>query len=181
MKNTSAYPLFPKTGTHWSSYGEVLVSDSLIRYINKLDKIPKKLPSFKILEIETSTQMKHRDDDIEKGMNLMFDIQDLKMAYPKYEIKKHVNPNATRVLTIADSYYWGLYNIGLSNHTFGNGEFWFYNQQIYPQMPNGPKMVSDLRLIESVEKNDILLIISTDATLYRFAFGFIDNLYEAYF
>ena len=181
MKDTSAYPLFPKTGTHWSSYGEVLVCDSLIRYINTLDKIPEKLPSFKILEIETATDMKHRDDDIEKGMNLMFDIQDLEMAYPKYEIQKRVSPNATKVLTIADSYYWGLYNIGLSNHTFGNGEFWFYNQQIYPEIPNRPKMVKDIQLINSVEKNDIILLISTDATLHRFAFGFIDKLYDAYF
>ena len=181
MKDTSAFPLFPKTGTHWSSYGEVLASDSLIRYINTLDKIPQKIPSFEILDIEKSKKMRHRDDDIEQGMNLMFDIKDLEMAYPKYEINKHNIPNTTRVLTIADSYYWGLFNLGLSKWVFGNGQFWFYNQQIYPESTNGPKMVEELKLIEAVEKNDIVLLLSTDATLHRFAFGFIDNLYNAYF
>tara|TARA_B100001287_G_scaffold119769_1_gene100893 strand:+ start:2124 stop:3281 length:1158 start_codon:yes stop_codon:yes gene_type:complete len=181
MKDTTSYPLFPKTGIHWSSYGEVLATDSLIRYLNNLDKIAQKIPSFEIIGIDISNKIKHRDDDIEKGMNLMFDIKDLVMAYPKFIINDNKEPNTIKVLTIADSYYWGLYNMGLSKQAFGNGEFWFYNQQVFPERTKGPKMVQDLQLIKAVEKNDIILLLSTDATLHRFAFGFIDNLYEAYF
>jgi len=33
LKDTSRYLLYPKQGTHWSKYGECLVADSLIKYI----------------------------------------------------------------------------------------------------------------------------------------------------
>ena len=180
MKDSSPHPLFPKTGIHWSSYGEVLVADSLVKYIDALNPL-QSMPSFSIKSINTSSKMKHRDDDIEKGMNLLFDIPDLVMAYPKYHLEKSTKEKNTKVLSIADSYYWGLYNLGLSKHTFGNGQFWFYNKKIYPKPEEGPQLVSELNLVETVEKNDVIILMSTDATLHRFAFGFIDQLYELYY
>ncbi|MEZ5195368.1 MAG: hypothetical protein R2764_02890 [Bacteroidales bacterium] len=35
LKDTIQYPLFPKTGTHWSDYAAVLASDSLLNFIEK--------------------------------------------------------------------------------------------------------------------------------------------------
>ncbi|PWH86555.1 alginate O-acetyltransferase AlgX-related protein [Brumimicrobium oceani] len=179
-KSTSEYPLFPKTGIHWSKYGELLAADSIIKYINSISQY-KKVPELILGEIETSSRMRDTDDDIEKGMNLMFNIPDLEMAYPDYSFKEEKSSNQPKVLTIADSYYWGMFNWGLSQKAFNKGQFWYYNAAIYPDSYDEPINVSDINIVDEVEKNEVVLLMSTDANLYKFAFGFIDQLHEAYF
>ncbi len=178
MKPTSPHPLFPKTGIHWSKYGELLAADSIIKYINTIQR-NKKIPELLIGEIEVSNTMRDSDDDIEKGMNLLFNIEDLPMGYPQFEVP--MKKNNAKVLTVADSYYWGMFNWGMSRDAFNEGQFWFYNVQIYPDSYEAPLNVSDINIIEEVEKNDVVILMSTDANLFKFAFGFIDQLYEAYF
>ncbi|MBT5933250.1 MAG: hypothetical protein HOH34_07920 [Flavobacteriales bacterium] len=41
-------------------------------------------------------------------------------------------------------------------------------------------MVNDINVLREVEKHNLILLIATDAMLYKFAFGFIDQLYELY-
>ncbi|MCL3781041.1 hypothetical protein EMN47_11695 [Prolixibacteraceae bacterium JC049] len=178
MKTTSPHPLFPKTGIHWSKYGEVLVADSLIKYINHL-KGEQLIGQLTIDSIATSNQMRDTDDDIEQGMNILSNIEDLKMGYPFFHLDENKS-NSPKVLTIADSYYWGMFNWGLSRKAFNNGQFWFYNEQIYPAKDGKPQLVKDIDIKTEVEKNSVILLIATDANLYRFAFGFIDQLYNAY-
>ncbi len=178
MKTSSPHPLFPKTGIHWSKYGEVLAADSIIKYINTIQK-DKKIPELSIGEVEASNSVRDTDDDIEKGMNLLFNIKDLTMGYPQFQVP--IKKNNPKVLTIADSYYWGMFNWGLSRDAFNEGQFWFYNVQIYPDSYEAPVNVADINMIEEVEKNDVVILMSTDANLYKFAFGFIDQIYEAYF
>ena len=180
MKSSSPYPLFPKTGIHWSNYGEVLAADSIIKYINSIQK-DKKIPELVIGNVEVPDTTRYSDDDIEKGMNLLFNIEDLPMGYPHFRLLKDVNSNKVKVLTVADSYYWGMFNWGLSRDAFNEGQFWFYNVQIYPDSYTAPLNVGDIDMIEEVEKNDVIILMSTDANLYKFAFGFIDQLYDAYF
>ncbi len=179
-KATSEYPLFPKTGIHWSKYGELLAADSIIHYINSISQY-KKSPELVIGEIERSNRMRDTDDDIEKGMNLLLNIPDLEMGYPDYSFVPQKIKNEPRVLTIADSYFWGMFNWGLTQKAFDNGQFWYYNEAIYPDSYEKPIKVSEVNIIEEVEKNDVVILMSTDANLYKFAFGFIDQLYEAYF
>ena len=74
-----------------------------------------------------------------------------------------------------------MFNWGCSRDVFNNGQFWYYNQQIYPESFKNPTNVEDIDLLQEVEKNDVILLLSTDANLYKFAFGFIDQLHEIYF
>ncbi|WP_417264845.1 alginate O-acetyltransferase AlgX-related protein [Brumimicrobium sp.] len=179
-KNTSAYPLMAKTGIHWSKYAELLVADSIINYVNTLN-VEFQAPKLLIGEVKTSTKMWDTDGDIEKAMNLLFRIRNHEMAYPEYKFSEKPSTATPRVLTIADSFYWGLFNIGVSRHAFDNGQFWYYNQQVYPVSIDTPKNIEDINIIKEVEKNDVVMILATEGNLNKFAFGFIDQLYEAYF
>lgn len=179
-KSTSEYPLFPKTGIHWSKYGELLAADSIIHYINSISQF-KKAPELMLGDVVVSSEMQDTDDDIEKGMNLLFNIPDLEMGYPAYSFKEEKYPNQPKVLTVADSYYWGMFNWGLSNSAFNTGQFWYYNEAIYPDSYEKPIRVSDINIVDEVEKNDLIILMSTDANLHKFAFGFVDQLFEAYF
>lgn len=177
MKTTSPYPLFPKTGIHWSKYGELLAADSLVNYLNSI-VLNKSLPTIKITGIKRSSKMEDTDDDIEKGLNLLYNIQDLTMGYPTFEILKDSLSNPAKVLTIADSYYWGMFNWGCSRDVFNDGQFWYYNKQIYPDSYTKPIEVKDINLVKEVEKNDVVVVLATDANLYQFGFGFFDQMYE---
>jgi hypothetical protein len=180
VKNTARYPLFPKTGTHWSKYGEMKAADSIIKYLNSIQK-ENKIPELIIGEVKTSSKMIDTDNDIEKGMNLLFEIKNIEMGYPQFKVQENSNSESPRVLTIADSFYWGMFNFGLSRDVFNNGQFWYYNQQIYPDSYETPIKVEDINIIKEVEKNDAVILMSTDGNLYKFAFGFIDQLYGAYY
>ncbi len=177
MKDETPYPLYPKGGIHWSKYGEILAADSMIKYIEKIGDFD--LPDLVIDEFETSSTNKEGDYDIGEGMNILFQTPTYPMAYPKFHIE-HPEKNTTKGLFIADSYYWGMFNYGFSNSIFGEGQFWFYNNEIYPDSFDEQKLVGGIDIRKEVESNDFIVLMSTDANLYKFAFGFIDRLYEAY-
>ncbi len=178
MKDTSSLHLYPKCGTHWSKYGEVLAADSMLNYIHQKRNI--NLPKIKIDRIEYFDKPYDTDDDIEKGMNLLFDIPDLKMAYAIFNFDKDSTSVEPKVLTIADSFYWGMYNFGLSREAFDKSEFWFYNNQIYSAKLSEVAYVKDVDYQKALEANDVIILMSTEANLRKFPWGFINKAYEIY-
>lgn len=179
MKDTSRYPLYTKGGIHWSKYGEYLVADSLIKYVESIRGV--RLPRYKLESIEVSSYPKYRDNDIGEGMNLIFQNSTLTKAYPKLSIDSTGVDVPVKAMIVADSYYWELYNMGLSRDIFDNGQFWYYNKKIFSQQPGWATLpVKETDIRSEVEKNDIVFILQTEATLYRFGFGFVDKEYELY-
>jgi len=179
MKPQAQYPLFPKNGIHWSKYGEALVADSLLTFIGELRQT--KMPKLIIDSISLSTRMRDTDDDIEKGMNLIFDLPDLEMAYPHYRIVSDSTIKQPKVLVIADSYYWGLFGMGLSREAFDDGDFWYYNEAIHPTAPGKPQFTTEIDYIKELGNYEVILLLSTDANLYKFPFGFSSMAYPGYF
>ena len=179
MKDTVSYPLFTKGGIHWNKYGEYLVMDSLIRYIEKLRGV--KLPYFNVDELLVTSIPRYRDNDIGEGMNLIFPHSTTTMIYPEISIDKSKPWDTVNAMVVADSYYWEMYNEGLSKDVFNNGQFWYYNKKIYSQEPDWATLpVGETDIRAEVEKNDIVFILQTEATLYRFGFGFVEKEYELY-
>ena len=109
-------------------------------------------------------------------MNLFVRMPDFEMTYPYFH-RTGEERNTTKVLTIADSYFWGLYWMGLPEDYFAGGEFWYYFQERYPQQFRTPSPVSEISLLEKIEQHKVVLLICTDANLPRFGFGFIDEMY----
>ena len=180
QKSSTPYPLYAKGGIHWSRYGEVIAADSIITYIG--DLTGKRVPDLVIDNIEMSSKNKFTDYDIGEALNLFLsqNTSTYPMAYPNYHIESDSTTEHAKTLFVSDSFYWGMFNSGFSTSLFGQGQFWFYNQQIYPDSYNQALNVSDIDIIEKVEENDVVVLMSTDANLFKFAFGFIDQLYDAY-
>jgi hypothetical protein len=170
MKNTTPYPLYPKTGIHWSSYGEYLVADSLIKQVSALSQKP--FPTMKLLRIEQDSKPRDRDDDIELGMNLLRNLPDFKMAYPKFKVQPlQAGQKAPRVLVIGDSFYYGMYNWGMMQSVFEGGEFWYYNhERLEPGKET--RYIEDMKnYAEEVGQFDVVVLLLTEANLSRFGFG----------
>lgn len=178
MKKNTNYPLFPKTGIHWSAYGQFLAVDSLTKFVSK--RCGQEIPHFVLDGIERSHSTQLNDDDIEKGMNLLADIPDLELAYPKFHPNRKAKPGDPKVLVIADSFYWGLFNANVSRSLFNNGDFWYYNEQIYPASFASETLVKDQKFDQKLRENKVVFLMITDSNLYRFGFGFIEMARKEY-
>ena len=180
LKETTPYPLFTKGGIHWSNYGELIAGDSILGFISKIKNAPVNRMVFK--DNVVTTRPKKSDNDIEKGMNLLFRFDYPKLAYPNVEYTKGEKIFKIKSLNIADSFFWGLYNENYTANALGDGEFWYYSEKIYKRSLNGAKEVDSLSSIKrEVEKNNTVIILLTESKLNRFAFGFVDALYEEYY
>jgi hypothetical protein len=178
MKATTPYPLFGKAGIHWSKYGEFLAADSLLQKIGEIRNAP--MPDLVLDQITKEEKNRSGDYDIGEGMNLLFELPTFPMGYPQFHWDWDTSQKQQIVTFIADSYFWGMFNYGFSRDLFGDGEFWYYNKLIYPDSYITPLEVSTINIKEKAEENDVIILLSTDANLYKFAFGFIEELYEAY-
>jgi hypothetical protein len=175
-KFKSKYPLYPQYGIHWSYYGMCIVADSLLRYIEKTRSID--IPNIYWQDIELS-EPKESDYDIAEGMNIKFKLKTFKMAYPRIKFQSDSGKIKPSVLVVADSYYWGIFNFGISN-VFSNSHFWFYNRQIYPDSYQSPLETSQVNLKEEIDKHDVIILMATEANLKSFGWGFIENTYNLY-
>lgn len=172
-KFKSEYPLFPKYGIHWSYYGQCLAGDSIIRYIEKLRKIDMPNIYWDKIDIEPPWFC---DYDIGHGMNLLFQLKGSDYAYPQVKIQSDTNKIKPTLLTIADSYYYGMSGYGFLN-SFSASQWWYYNKEIIPHPIYDTYNVSYLDLREEINKYDVILILSGETNLYRFGWGFVEDLY----
>ena len=173
-KNKSKYPLYPQYGIHWSYYGMSLAADSIIRYIEKMRNID--MPDLFWDKIEMAPP-KISDYDIADGMNIKFRLKTFDMAYPNLQIQASEGKTRPSVLMISDSYYWDMFNFGISK-AFTNDHFWYYNNQVYPNSFKSPVETSQLDLRAQIAQHDVIIIMATEANLPGFGWGFIENAYN---
>ena len=178
MKDTSQYCLFPKTGIHWSLYGTYLAVDSIKKYMEKSAKI--KMPEMHLKDIEVSSKFRGTDNDIEESMNLLFKIPNNKMAYPKIDFISNSKTKKPRVIAVGDSYYWNIHGSSYASSLFSHATFWYYFKMAHCVDYDKPRKVEELNIKEEIEKQDFIILISTEPLLKRFAYGFIDKAYDIY-
>lgn len=180
MKDTAQYPLFPKTGTHWSDYASVLVSDTLLTVVE--DKLGYNMPRFIWESNELTTEARNDDDDLEESMNLFFRIPQIMHAYPvvRRDDDTTANQNKPSAISIADSFFWQLFN-GPFAWSFSDIKYWYYFSSIYPDTYKAPTTTKDIDLIEELAKRDVVIVLASTANLTDMGFGFIDEAYKAFY
>jgi hypothetical protein len=180
LKPTTPYPLFPKFGHHWSYYGECLAVDTIIGYIEKLHHTD--LPDIVWNKIDVVDTARSRDADVLKSMNLYHNPeQNMKLAYPEIMFEQDSVKNRTRVLTLSDSYWYGPVYMGVGHNCFAGGQFWYYYNKIIPNPSATEKVeVWQLDLKQSIESNQVIMILYSDGNLSNFGNTFIDDAYEMY-
>ena len=160
MKADSEYPLFPKTGIHWTEYGQYLAGDSIFSYLRSRGY---RMPEYILDSLDITNIPNHQDADIERAMNLLFRINREELAYPKFHVlrKDTVKP---RGIVIGDSFYWQFMADGMHKDFFNNGEFWYYNRDIIVR--GGEKISQSLDYLrQRVNSTDMFVIICTEGGL----------------
>jgi hypothetical protein len=151
MKDTVRYPLFVKTGIHWSDYGSFLAADSIFRYIT--DSSGYRFPAMKLAGFDISSSPRHDDDDITRTMNLIWTTgSGSTFAYPVITYSSDTGFRKPSALFVGDSFYWGLYNQGIIGSMFSNIEYWFYDHLVFPEAFKREALTSELDLREAIEQ-----------------------------
>lgn len=175
-KNKTQYPLYPQHGIHWSTYGTVLAADSLIKKIEQLRHIDSPNLTFTGVDMQQAHDV---DYDIADGMNLLFKLKSFDVAYPKMDKVIDENKTKPKVLVISDSFYWGMYNLGIAN-CFQNDHFWYYNKQVFPESNNKETTTEQQDFTSVIANHEVIVIMATEATLRGIGWGFIERA-EQYF
>lgn len=170
-KQKSKYPLYPQHGIHWSTYGTVLAADSLIKKIEQLRNIDAPNMTFTGVNMEQAHGV---DYDIADGMNLLYKLNSFDIAYPKMDMVVDANKTKPKVLVISDSFYWGMYNLGIAN-CFQNDHFWYYNKQVFPESNSKETNVEQQDFTSVIANHEVIVIMATEATLRGIGWGFIER------
>ena len=176
MKATAQYPLYPKTGIHWSRYGSMLVLDSLIHYVEKKRNVD--MPGIVWEGVEMSDSLRSPDDDIGLGMNLTWPLQGYAMAYPKYHFEDTTGKANVKLMTISDSFFWTMFDINLSPSPFNGVEFYYYNKEVYHTDGRDMSIADIETTMDDVQGHDVVMIMGTEATMFGFGWGFIDDAFN---
>lgn len=174
LKSKSPYILYPKHGIHWSNYGMCLAIDTILKRIEQIKGTKINKCYWDTIKYD---KPRFSDNDIEKGLNLLFSFKNEKLAYPNIKYQKLPNVEKPSLLTIGDSFYWGLLNLHFQE-PFSNSSFWYYNREAYEAGNETVIDVAQIDLEKKINETDIIMIISTDANLPKIGWGFIDNLYN---
>lgn len=175
-KYKSKYPLYPQYGIHWSTYGMCIAADSIIHYIEKKRKIDMPDLYWDKVDLEDPKEI---DYDIADGLNLKWKLKSFKMAYPQLKFESGSNKIKPSVLVVSDSFYWEMFNFGITN-SFSENQFWYYNEQIYPQSYTSPITPNQVNLKDELAKFDVIIIMATDLTISKLGWGFIENTYSVF-
>jgi len=178
LKDTTSHLLYPRYGIHWSEYSMSFISDTLVKTIENLQDI--ELPAYQIEIMSYGDSLSDSDYDVGKTMNLLWQLPHPEMAYPRFTFEPGKAANKPMVLAVADSYYWNFFNTRIPKNLFANEAFWYFNAKVYPDFYFGEKWVNQLDIKSEIEKQDIVLLSVTERFLYKFDWGFIDQVYNLY-
>jgi len=179
MKDTCRYPLYSNYGVHWTTYGMFRAADTLTRFIEGVRHVD--MPEMIWKGYKVTKKARDEDFDIEATMNLLFDVKHISLCYPIVEYNNRPVKTKPKLLTVGDSYYWGLQSNHIIDSLFSNQEYWYYFRGIWPDIWTIKDIPKVLNLQQEVEKQDVILVVITELNTYRAFWGFTDALYDIYF
>lgn len=186
LRDTDPYPMFTKTGFHWSLYAASFAQDSLISYMEK--SLGKPFPKFKRTGVEFSDTARHSDADIEFSLNLLFSVGQTQYVYPTYQFIQSTSKNyRPKVIIIGDSFFWTLQNLQMLKTVFSDdSRFWFYFkvyayplnfiqwQPVPPDNFAGTDLKKDVSIIDELHSADYVILFCNKGTMPFFPYGVTD-------
>ena len=180
LKETFPYPLYPRTGTHWSEAVIPFVADSVLKKLAEITDY--KLPSVRYLDDNLTTDYSVQDGELEASMNLLLPLNKPALPRPVFELTDTLGADKPNLLVVSDSYFTQL-RISPFVKAFGNWEAWIYNRDVessdYRHKWKQRDMLLDAN--EVLENADIVMAVFTAPMYYNYMFGFTQtaqNLYQ---
>jgi hypothetical protein len=165
MKDTTTYPLYSRSGIHWTEYGSVLAMDSVMRYAEKLAN--KNFPQLRWNKLEVRKDPSDLDSDVLRAANLMKPFRQPPLAYPYLDTNLLPGEQKPNMLVVGDSYFHAiLWRPTYRYFVQKESAFWYYNREAWSES-YGNKLVSDLDILKELAGRDFVLMIYTPANLFE--------------
>jgi len=158
IKDTSKYPLFPKQGIHWNFYCMALCADSMVKYIEVNTNRNINNLSW---TLEFPDNLRGTDYDLGGLLNIFEKLPYNKMPYPKFSLEEDSTASKPRLLVVADSFYWTIFNEQIFTRIFSNETYFYYYSSIYPSGRTASEYTPDLDILTEVEKFDVVLLLQS--------------------
>ncbi|WP_210513899.1 alginate O-acetyltransferase AlgX-related protein [Hymenobacter terricola] len=180
-RDTSAYPVFPRGGIHWSLWARDLAVDTLFDYVRQRGHF--NFPDCYVTNREVSNIPRDTDDDLAKVLNLFKEPEAFRMSYQKLEFTP-LQPGQRKpnLLLVGDSFAWGIVAY-LSSVFSPESHFWYYNTEVQWSGAGGlpeQKQVNQLDKRVELKGRDVVLVLYTEPNLTAFDNYFSASVYKAY-
>jgi hypothetical protein len=181
------YPLFTRTGTHWSGYATTRVADTLFRRVEALTgrDLPDFGPQGPPTVVTRAADLRYADKDLEDLLNLDLPIQPYPTAYPNIVFgPAEGTKQRLRALIIGDSFTQSFYTFYpyFDRLLTPDSRFWYYKNTVYwPEHtpPGEERDVHKLDLAAQLRGRQLVLLLAMEGNLTDTGFGFIDQAYNA--
>lgn len=175
IRDTVDYPLFPKTGMHWSNVAAMHASDTLIRYMEHLTG--KNMPNISVGKAYPSETVRP-DDDLEKILNLIWTIKPNQNYYAEVNVVPDSTAQRLHLITIGDSYFWNIAYTMPMDSLFESYPYWYYYNTVYYDPPHNN--VKQLNMVDEINKADAVMILLTTNHLYDLFGGFLNRVIKTF-
>lgn len=174
LKGKTQYELYPNASVHWGNYAGYLAADSLIKYLDNKYSID--LTKINVEKINVSAKMEGADDEMEAIVNLLEDIPNKPAPRVSFELDT-VNKDKLKVLSIGDSYFFGMSAFGLLSTVFDSCELWYYMREVKTDVYKFKTIAEYDDIRKEIEKNKTVLLVFNEANLFEEPIRIIDDLY----
>lgn len=171
IKDTVAYPLYTRTGTHWAESTLPFVADSIYRRLESLTGY--RLANITVIDENITRKYSDTDRELEDNMNLLFPYPKPALPNPETSLTDTLEADRPNLLIIGDS-YGNLLAFSTFAKAFNNWDFWIYNRKIYSSRKryNWKALNHELHAWRILEDADIVLAVFTAPFYYNYMFEF---------
>jgi hypothetical protein len=168
-RRTAPWPLFPKTGMHWSRYGAARALDDLVAHVERRRGID--MPNLMWGAVRAAETPLIPDDDIGGAMNLLFPIPPGRLAQPDLAVESPAGRTRPSLFVIGDSFFWTMIAWPMAPGIFSRVEYRFYNRERHRfgesvDVPEDP--------VAAALRHDVVLLLASDAAGGKLGWGFLE-------
>ena len=167
-KDTVDYPLFTRTGTHWSNIAAAYAFDTIVRYMEHLGN--QNLVNLDIYE-KHHGETRPPDNDLELILNLALPVKTPRNLYGVVGVKKDTPTVKPHFVAVGDSYYWNILNNLPIWEIFQSYPYWYYNSSVFGDNDHSTTLEVDME--QELMRHDYIMLIYSTVTLYEFSSYFL--------
>ncbi len=176
FKEVRGCPLFPKTGTHWSHFGSRIATDTLAGFLQTI--LGRSLPDIRLGPAIPTDKVMSPDDDLEQLLNLLFPLRNDQLCYPEIHTEDATGYKLPSAIVIGDSFFWEIYNLGLTGKLFEKIQFWYYNQSVYPESGTGSLNTVQLQFPVAFKDAELIILMANPSNIHEIGWGFIERVFK---
>jgi hypothetical protein len=149
--------------------------DTLFRYMEHLTG--KNMPNISVGKAYPSETVRP-DDDLEKILNLIWDIKPNQNYYAEVEVVPDSTAQKLHLITIGDSYFWNIAYTMPMDSLFESYPYWYYYNTVYYDPPHNN--VKQLNMVDELNRADVVMILLTANHLYDLFGGFLNRVINTF-